>query len=111
MRRLLDWFVVSLSLLVLLANRLWMQPAEQPAGPRLAAFSEQTPFAYVRADGTQVYLADPDGELPRPPLSFEEVHAASGFDTPTAGAREPKTAVYTWSSPVVAVTSGSTSSR
>jgi hypothetical protein len=105
MRRPLNWFVVSFSLLVLWANSLWTDPARPTPAVR-----EPLPaslFAYVSEDGTQVYLPD-DGQLPRPPLAFEAVHTGSGFAAPEQG---PKAAVYTWSTPITAATSDSPSSQ
>ena len=64
-----------------------------------------SPFAYVREDGSEVFL--PVAEIPgQPPGSFEALHADSGFQQwkpgPAAqdGVADLETAVYTWSSPV-----------
>jgi hypothetical protein len=93
MRRPLDWFVVSLSLLVLFANRMW---AEQPAQPRtvsLAQAPRPTPFAYVREDGSELYLQASG--------SAEAIPQAPDLDRPGATG-DFDAAVYTWSSPVLA---------
>jgi hypothetical protein len=105
MRRPLNWFVVSFSLLVLWANRVWTDPVTST--PLVREPVPASPFAYVSEDGTQVYLPD-DGEMPRPPLAFEAVHSDSGFASPEHG---PKAAVYTWSTPIAAATSDSPSSQ
>jgi hypothetical protein len=94
MRRPLDWFVVSLSLGVLLANRLWVNPAESlPA----AREESPSPFAYVREDGTETYLRPARPARQARAASSEDLHANSAvFDA----------AVYTWSSPVLARETG-----
>ncbi len=109
MRRPLNWIVVSISLMVLFANRMWAQrPADElasqareivPAATPLAAIPD-SPFAYVREDGTQEYLPVPavPAVLAAPRSGFEDVHAQDGFDRWLEG--DPKAAVYTWSSPV-----------
>jgi hypothetical protein len=93
MRRPLDWFVVSLSLLVLFANRMW---AEQPAQPRsvpLAQAPRPTPFAYVREDGSELYLQASGSAVPAPRVPDSRLPKSTGnFNA----------AVYTWSSPVLA---------
>jgi hypothetical protein len=93
MRRPLNWIVVSISLMVLFANRMWApRPVEYVPVATTASTASATapasPFAYVREDGTQEYL-------PVPEHSFEAIHAEQGFDA------ELKGAVYTWSSPVI----------
>ena len=115
MRRPLDWIVVSMSLLVLAGNRMLVPEravAVVPAPPargELIALTEpvpSSPFAYVREDGSQVYVPIPGvtGEDEQPMLlTSEDLHATSGFDAPV----DSRTAVYTWSSPI----SASTSSR
>lgn len=103
MRRPLNWIVVSISLMVLFANRLWApRPVEQFVGkapeivPVASIAAPASPFAYVREDGTQEYL-------PLPPPSFEQLHAEDGFDRwVDTQDTDPKAAVYTWSSPVIA---------
>jgi hypothetical protein len=109
MRRPLNWIVVSISLMVLFANRMWAQrPADElasrarqiiPAAVSQGAWAD-SPFAYVREDGTQEYLPAPDvpAVLAAPRSRFEDVHARDGLDRWVAG--DPKAAVYTWSSPV-----------
>jgi hypothetical protein len=65
-----------------------------------------SPFAYVREDGSEVFLPV-DEARGQPPGSFEALHADSGFQLwqsePAAqdGVADLETAVYTWSSPVV----------
>lgn len=102
MRRPLNWIVVAISLLMLFANRMVADPI--PAARAPATSEMPGPFAYVQEDGTEIFLAVPASTLlPRsesavlPPLSFEDVHANSGFDDPA----DPKTAVYTWTAPLV----------
>jgi hypothetical protein len=97
MRRPLNWIVVSISLLVLFANRM-VADTVPPASVPMAASASPGLFAYVQEDGTQLYLPASESP-PRPPLSFEfeNVHAVSGFDDPG----DPKAAVYTWTSPLV----------
>jgi hypothetical protein len=95
MRRPLNWLVVSISLLVLCASRMVADPAARAPVPAVTSVSPGL-FAYVREDGTMLYL--PGSEAPELPLiSFEDVHAASGFDH---AADMPKRAVFTWSSPL-----------
>jgi hypothetical protein len=112
MRRPLDWLVVSISLMVLFANRMWAQrPVEElaskqresipvPAAP-IAASAGPSPFAYVREDGTQEFLPTPPvpAVLVIPRSTFEDVHAQEGLDRWATS--DPKAAVYTWSSPVI----------
>jgi hypothetical protein len=111
MRRPLNWIVVSLSLLALFANRVFLESAVPQS--RLAAISGSSPapeaaipspFAYVNEDGSQVYL--PVVRRAAGPVQYpEDLHAASGFDQwarverPQAGAHELEAAVYTWSAP------------
>ena len=112
MRRPLNWLVVSISLMVFFANRMWGEgPMEQAATqPResipvlaapIAASATPSPFAYVREDGTQEFVPTPPAPavLTSPRSSFEDVHAQDGLDRWTTS--DPKAAVYTWSSPVV----------
>lgn len=110
MRRPLNWIVVSISLMVLFANRMWAQrPGDEPAtqarqavpGAAIPTAIADNPFAYVREDGTQEYLPVPavPAVLAAPRSSFEDVHAQDGFDRWVQG--DPKAAVYTWSSPVI----------
>lgn len=94
MRRPLNWIVVAISLLMLLANRMVADPVTAARAP--AVSTTPGPFAYVQEDGTEIFLAVPESAV-LPPVSFEEVHANSGFDDPA----DPKTAVYTWTAPLV----------
>jgi hypothetical protein len=90
MRRPLDWIVVSISLLVLFANL--KLTASDPL-PRTVTTDDtyDSPFAYVRQDGSQLVVpADGSGPLrPAPPPRL------------TPGAPRSLDAVYTWSSPVM----------
>lgn len=81
--RLLDWVVVGVSLLVLIANRLWLQPAELSLTTQDSAPS---PFAYIRADGSEVYLPAGGGR---------SAESASKSDT---ASRTWEFAVYSWTS-------------
>lgn len=112
MRRPLDWLVVTISLMVLFANRMWAQrPVEELAAqPRervpvlaapIASSAGPSPFAYVREDGTQEFLPTPPvpAVLVSPRSSFEDVHAQDGLDRWATS--DPRAAVYTWSSPVI----------
>ena len=94
MRRPLNWVVVAISLLVLIANGPVLGP--NPSAHATATSDAPGLFAYVYEDGTEIFLPVPRSAV-LPPLSFEEVHATSGFDDPA----DPKTAVYTWSSPLL----------
>jgi hypothetical protein len=95
MRRPLNWLVVSISLLVLCASGMGADPTP-PAGTTAVTTASSGFFAYVLEDGTLLYL--PGSEVPEPPpISFEGVHAASGFDH---AADMPERAVYTWTSPL-----------
>jgi hypothetical protein len=112
MRRPLNWLVVSISLMVLFANQIWAErPVEQVvtqqrdsipvlAAP-IAASAAPSPFAYVREDGTQEFVPTPPvpAVLIAPRSSFEDAHARDGLDRWVQG--DPRTAVYTWSSPVL----------
>ena len=101
MQRPLNWIVVAIALLMLFADRKVVAPGPA-ADPPTVASNPESPFAYVQEDGTQIFLPVPEApSMPEPEappsLSFEEVHAASGFEDPA----DPRAAVYTWSSPVV----------
>lgn len=109
MRRPLDWIVVSISLMVLAANRMLVTPdpapmAQAPALRAEAIGTEPTaqvpasPFAYVRSDGSLLYVpAQGAGAWLEPPSQsgLEDDHAGSGFHE----ALNLETAVYSWSSP------------
>lgn len=98
MRRPLDWIVVSISLMVLFANRMLTDSDPIPE----ASVPEESPFAYIREDGTQVFL---------PAAGHRSTSPARPVTASTT------TAVYTWSQPMVtplreaALTSAWTSSR
>ena len=94
MRRPLNWIVVAISLLMLFANRMVADPVTAARAPATSA--TPGPFAYVQEDGTEIFLAVPESAV-LPPESFEDVHANSGFLDPA----DPKTAVYTWTAPLV----------
>jgi hypothetical protein len=117
MRRPLDWFVVSISMMLLAANRmLATPPAESPAyTPDLpvavsvtsnrpafplsvdAAPAEagavENPFAYIREDGSLQFLP---AAAARPTVAPR----VSGKNTRSRPAA-PATALYTWSSPLI----------
>jgi len=117
MGRPLDWIVIGFSLMVLFANRMLVQPAaplatlpetaaaaarSAPATPGRAE-APNNPFAYIREDGTQVFV-DADGPVAQPmAMNLEDPHAGSLDDwtggSSTAG-NKPRTAVYTWSSTI-----------
>jgi len=91
MRRPLDWIVVSIALMVLAANLLLRHSDPIPVAAvrdfrLLADESGQpaSPFAYIREDGTEVFLPD-DG-----------TRTADESRTPASTV----SAVYTWSLPV-----------
>lgn len=106
MRRPLDWIVVSISLLVLAANRLLVSndPVPMARAPALRAEPikaaetiPDSPFAYVRGDGSLVYVpAKGAGAYLEPPsqAGLEDDHAGAGFHEPL----NLETAVYSWSS-------------
>lgn len=107
MRRPLDWIVVSISLMVLAANRMLVadDPAPMARAPALRAESISltetvpgSPFAYIRSDGSLLYVpAKGAGAYLEPPLQsgLEDDHAGSGFHEPL----NLETAVYSWSTP------------
>jgi hypothetical protein len=106
MRRPLNWVVIAISLLMLVVNQMAAGP-----GPSAAVPTSPVPpglFAYVQEDGTLTFLPVPESAV-LPPLSFEEVHARSGFGDSGVGRRglddsdatDPKVAVFTWTSPLV----------
>lgn len=92
MRRPLDW-VLSISMMVLVANHVLTDSdtarmASVPvtsvpvtAAPVVDTALEESPFAWIREDGTQVYLPSP------------------GPSTETRAA--PTEAVFTWTLPMV----------
>lgn len=100
MRRPLNWVVVSISLLVLFANRLYVKPEVAPASTAAsllapAATVMPSPFAYVREDGSQQFLplaTTASGEL--------EARHARQFEGVSRTSADPRIAVYTWSTPV-----------
>ena len=113
MRRPLDWLVVSISLMVLFANRMVANsdPAPVAAVPALlAAAPEITPdanenpavchFAYVRVDGTQVFVPVAGLQSQGAQKFFEDAHALQWAAAAEDGS-DTHAAVYTWSSPVL----------
>lgn len=69
MRRPLDWVVVSISLMVLFANRLLTDsdPVPVAAVPDFeAAVPPESPFAYIREDGSQIFLPAAGSRLAAP---------------------------------------------
>ena len=100
MRRPLNWVVVSISLLVLFANRMYAKPEVDPTSTRASLLAPPaapmpTPFAYVREDGSQQFLP----EVITAPGELEAGHARQFEGVSRAGA-DPRIAVYTWSTPV-----------
>jgi hypothetical protein len=100
----LDWLVVSISFMVLVANRMYAQPDVVPAlapVPTLASpsvrIATDSPFAYVREDGSQEFLPVVNGGSE----DLETAHARQ-FEGVTLATADPRIAVYTWSSPVAA---------
>jgi hypothetical protein len=103
MRRPLDWIVVSISLMVLLANRMLapkpielLAPAQEfraavAGSPAMA--QTDNPFAYIREDGSLQFV--PVAATPR--LAGKPVKATR------TRASIPSTALYTWSSPTIVV--------
>jgi len=92
MRRPLDWIVVSISLMVLFANRMLTDSDPIPVAtvPDLANVIEDetdsaSPFAYIREDGSQVFLPDVGPRL-----------ASQARPEPATAT----SAVYTWSLPM-----------
>jgi hypothetical protein len=89
MRRPLDWITVSIASLALFAGH-WRADADVPAGlraseaphPALPTQEETSPFAYIREDGSEVYLPL-NGVAPRPASIGRESSATQ--------------AVFTWS--------------
>ncbi|HUQ10700.1 MAG TPA: hypothetical protein VM146_10335 [Steroidobacteraceae bacterium] len=81
MRRPLHWIVVSISLLVLFADRMLTTQPPEPA-------AQMSPFAWIREDGSEVYL--PTSPPRAPGLVTTSQHGSTTH------------AVYTWSSPVAA---------
>lgn len=93
MRRPLDWIVVSISLMVLFANLMVTDSdrvavASVPDLPVLTANANanapESPFAYIREDGSQVYLPAVGPRL-------------AGPARPQASTTN---AIYTWSLPM-----------
>jgi hypothetical protein len=95
MRRPLDWIVVSISMMVLFANRMLAPKAPERPAPARAARVEipadpvvaqtENPFAYIREDGSQIFLPATE---PR-------------WDGKTPKVQRTSTALYTWSSPLL----------
>jgi|SRR5689334_1779465 len=103
MRRPLDWIVVSISLLVLFANRmLTAKPPElQVAVPDIEAVVSNapaaepaSPFAWIQEDRSQVFLPAATPRLAGPVTSQHN---------------PALNALYTWSSPLVATDKASIS--
>jgi hypothetical protein len=116
MGRPLDWFVVSISLLVLLVNQRMAkdEPGMAARPPEVRALlatagadTPASPFAYVQPDGTELQVpATGIGPLVAVPVtsrSREDRYARHGI----AAAFDSRTAVYTWSVPAWSVPVGS----
>lgn len=113
MRRPLDWFVVSISMMLLAANRMLATPPESSgsmpevpvAAPEVTAaplmvaamptdaVPVENPFAYIREDGSLQFLP---AATPRP-TALPRVSGKTAKSRPSA----PSTALYTWSSPLI----------
>ena len=97
-----DWVVVSISLTVLFANRMYAQPEMAPASLPATTLASpaptpvQSPFAYVREDGSQEFLPVAND----PTFGGLESEHARQFEGISLATADPKIAVYTWSSPV-----------
>jgi hypothetical protein len=113
MRRPLDWIVVSISMMVLFANRMLApKPVELHSpvpefqteilsGPAMARTRAQAenPFAWIREDGSLQYL--PVAATPR--LAGTSARAATPAKAAKPRQSTPSTALYTWSSPTILV--------
>ena len=109
MRRPLDWIVVSISMMVLFANRMLApKPIESHApvpefqteilsGSAMA--QAENPFAYIREDGSLQFL--PVAATPR--LAGTSARAATPAKAAKPRQSTPSTALYTWSSPTILV--------
>ena len=93
MRRPLDWIVVSISLMVLFANRMLTSsdPIPMASVPDFTVSVEdmgqpESPFAYIREDGSQVFLPAAGSRLAGP--ARPELVSTTN-------------AIYTWSLPMV----------
>lgn len=102
MRRPLDWLVVSIALLVLVASRMHSPPeaefhskVDTRTDSPSPAPAEESLFAYVHEDGTEEFLPV-NGATPG---EWEGAHALQ-FTEVSAAAAHPRVAVYTWSAPV-----------
>jgi hypothetical protein len=80
--------VFSISLLALL---VWAEQDVPPKTAPLVHSAESSPFAYVREDGTEVYLDHIGSALPRPEPGFHTLSAMPNLEA----------AVHSWSSPVI----------
>lgn len=67
---------------------------------------QASPFAYVREDGTELYLQYAGSAMPHPAMTDEDVRVTG---EPASGP-DLRAAVLTWSTPVAVPISGSTSS-
>lgn len=114
MRRPLDWFVVSISMLLLVANCMLATPPVESAALQteipvathavtepwvvdaapMDAVSVENPFAYIREDGSLQFLPAANAR----PATVPRVAGKSSRSRPAA----PSTALYTWSSPLIA---------
>jgi hypothetical protein len=98
----LGWVLVSISLTALLADWMYAQPEAVPAPlpastlASAAATPIESPFAYVREDGSEQFLPIPDD----PSFGKFETEHARQFEGISLSTADPKIAVYTWSSPV-----------
>jgi hypothetical protein len=113
MRRPLDWFVVSISMMLLAANRMLASPPAESAAPTpelpvaASAISiplmvasapgeaalVENPFAYIREDGSLQFLPAASSR----PMAAPRVSAKTLRSRPTT----PSTALYSWSTPLI----------
>lgn len=87
-----DWLMVAMSLVILFQA---YRPSSE-ATPAVPGQQTETPFAYIREDGTEIPVPAGGGGVtaePVLPARLEDSHADSGFQ-----------AVMTWSTPVSAST-------
>ena len=100
MRRPLVWIAVSLALLPLFSSHRVVESDPVPAAAvpsknleaaQITGVYSPSPFAYVREDGSEVYL---------PPRGSTEGRRAVQFEDAAVAIPDPAAAVYPWSSPM-----------
>ncbi len=108
MRRPLDWIVVSISIMVLFANRMLApKPLDLDAPvPEIRAEVSGTPAANpaVQTDNPFAYIRE-DGSLQFLPVAAPRVTTGPRVTGKAVKSRAstPSTALYTWSSPSILV--------